>query len=342
MKIINFAAVLLCAVLLCAALLSGCAGSAGLSAEEHSAVVFAMDTEMTLKAYGENGEDAINAARTEINLLDSLLRRGSADSEIYKVNADGSFEVSQATAYVTERALEICSFTGGAFDISIAPVMDLWGFYTKDFRVPDAAELGAALDRVNYNNISVNGLTVTASEGAELDLGGIAKGYLSSRIMEIYKEQGVISGIVSLGGNVQTLGTKPDGSKWNIAIQDPSDNSRYIGSVRLADCAVVTSGGYQRYFEEDGVRYHHIIDPKTGYPADAGVISVTIICEDGTLADGLSTALYVMGLDKGSEYWRAHGGFEAIFVDGNNRIYITDGLEGAFESSREFEVIRSE
>lgn len=331
--------------LMCAALLSGCSadgllGSRKKDAEEYSAIVFAMDTEMSLKAYGENGKAAIDEARREINRLDGLLRRGSEDSDIYKINENGAYSVSEDTAALTEFALDICRQTDGAFDISIAPVMDLWGFYTKEFHVPSEPELSAVLDAVDHNRIAVRGDTVEVSDGAKLDLGGIAKGYLSSRIMDIYKEHGVKSGIVSLGGNVQALGAKPDGSKWNIAIQDPADLSAYIGSVRLCDSAVVTSGGYQRFFEDDGKVYHHIIDPATGYPAHSGVISVTVISADGTLADGLSTALYVMGLDKGGEYWRSHDGFEAIFVTEDNSIYITQGLEGVFETRRRYEIIK--
>ena len=329
---------------LCAALMSGCGlnslkGAETEPSEEHSAVVFAMDTEMTLKAYGPDGEAAVSAAREEINRLDKMLRRGSSDSEIYKVNTEGIYEASDTVAELTEKAVNICRSTDGAFDITVAPVMDIWGFYTKEYRVPDENELKAALEKVNYKNITVNGTLITVENGSKLDLGGIAKGYLSSRIMEIYKEHGVRSGIVSLGGNVEMLGSKPNGDEWNIAVQDPTDNDAYLGSVRLTDSAVITSGGYQRFFEENGETYHHIIDPATGFPAKSGVISVTVVSKDGTLADGLSTALYVMGLEKGSEYWRDHEGFEVIFVTDANGIYITEGLEDDFESRRPYEII---
>ena len=326
--------------LACLMLLAGCANTAGDAAGESSAVVFAMDTEMQLKAYGKNADEAINAAKAEINRLDKLFRRGDRDSEIFKINKNGSYKVSEDTAKLTRCACEIGDMTNGVFDITIAPVMDMWGFYTKDFRVPAKTEIDSALGRVDHGNVTVNSDTVTVSNGSELDLGGIAKGYLSSKIMEIYAEHGITSGIVSLGGNVQALGTKPDGSKWNIAIMDPSDSAAYIGSVRIKDKAVITSGGYQRFFERDGKRYHHIIDPSTGYPADSGLSSVTIISEDGALADGLSTSLYIMGLDKSAKFWYDNGGFDAIFVTDEGEIYITEGLDGVFESRKRYEVIK--
>lgn len=257
--------------------------------DESSKIVNAMDTAMSIKAYGDNAKKAVDDAEKEILRLDTLLRRGSEQSEVYRINEKGSAEVSEDSARLIKRALEICRSTNGAFDITIAPVMDLWGFYTKDFYVPAENELKEKLSMVDYRNIEINGYAITAKNGANIDLGGIAKGYTSSRIAEIFNENNVESGIVSLGGNVQAIGTKPDGSKWRVAIQNP-DNESYIGGLSISDAAVITSGGYQRFFEKDGITYHHIIDPSTGYPADSGLKSVSIVSGDGTTADGLSTA----------------------------------------------------
>lgn len=328
----------LLAPLLCAALLAGC-GRSTADSEEFTKAVFAMDTEMTLRAYGANAETAVNAAEQEINRLDKLFDRGRAGSDIYKVNAEGEAEVSRDTAELTEMALGVCRATDGAFDVTIAPVMDLWGFYTGEYHVPADGELTEAMARVNYENVAADGGTLTVTDGARLDLGGIAKGYLSARIMEIYKENGVKSGIVSLGGNVQALGVKPDGTKWRVAIQDPREPDVFIGSVSISDMAVITSGGYQRYFEDSGNTYHHIIDTSTGYPADSGLSSVTIISADGAMADGLSTALFVMGLSKGTDYWRKHEGFDVVFVTYTGDIFVTDGLRGIFTSEREYTII---
>ena len=318
-------------------LLTAC--SSGNVSDNYEKTVFAMDTVMTLQAYGPNAQKALDDVENEITALDQKLRRGSADSEIYAVNTAGSAEVSEDTAELINDALSICASTNGAFDISIAPVMDLWGFYNGKFHVPSDTELSDTLALLDYNNVSVNDKTVLVSNGSQIDLGGIAKGYLSSQIIDIMKKNGVSSGIISLGGNVQTLGTKPDGSKWRVAIQDPDDDNSYIGILSISDIAVITSGGYQRFFEQDGIVYHHIIDPFDGLPAQSGLKSVTIVSADGTLADGLSTALYVMGLDEGTAYWRTHGGFDVIFVTDDNRILITEGIKYFFESPFEYLVI---
>ena len=167
--------------------------------------------------------------------------------------------------------------------------------------------------------------------GMEIDLGGIAKGYTSSRVMEIFREHGIEHGLVSLGGNVQALGTKENGKPWRVAIQNPEDELKYLGVLDIADKCVITSGGYERFFEQDGRRYHHIIDPRTGYPAESGLLSATIISDDGALADGLSTALFIMGKDKAEEYWRAHPWtFDYILEDTDGTLYVTAGAADLF------------
>ena len=174
-----------------------------------------------------------------------------------------------------------------------------------------------------------------------IDFGGIAKGYTSSRIMDIYKDNGITSGLVNLGGNVQALGTKTDGTKWKIAVQSPDDTEDYLGILSVQDKAVITSGGYERYFEQDGVTYHHIIDPKTGYPAESGLVSVTIVSDDGTLADGLSTSLFIMGEEKAADFWREHkDDFDAILMSDDGTLYVTEGLENDFSTERTVEIIR--
>jgi FAD:protein FMN transferase len=176
-------------------------------------------------------------------------------------------------------------------------------------------------------------------EGMEIDFGGIAKGYTSACLMDIFRKCGVTSAMVNLGGNVQTLGTKPDGSPWRVAVKDPDDPEKYLGIVNVSDKAVVTSGGYERYFEENGKIYHHILDPATGYPADSGLLSVTIVAEDGTLADGLSTACFVMGLDQAESYWRSRRErgeeFDMILMTEDRKVYVTAGIAENFTSENE-------
>ena len=305
--------------------------------------VFAMDTYMTVKAYGSNGDAAVDAAVDEINRLDALLSTGKKDSEIGQINANNGGQLSEDGAILMERSLELYKSTNGAFDVAIYPVMKAWGFTDGNYQVPDADTLKATLELVDPSLIDYDKETSTVSfkkDGVQIDLGGIAKGYTSSRIMDIYKEKGVTSGLVNLGGNAQVFGTKPDGSLWRVAVQSPDSEDEYLGVLETKDKAIITSGGYERYFEKDGVTYHHIIDPSTGYPADNGLISVTIVSADGTLADGLSTSLFVMGKDKATNYWKAHSDeFDMILLTDDEKLYVSEGIKDSFSSDREFEIV---
>ncbi len=339
MKYKHLLLLILCVIIMTGCSFAGTSDRSDISDEtEVSRLVEAMDTIMSIKAYGADAETALDKSEEEIMRLDALLRRKSENSEIYKLNNENSAKISDDTFQLIKRALDICENTNGAFDITIAPVMDLWGFYDNDFYVPTENELNKILSAVDYHNIEINNNSVDVVNGANIDLGGIAKGYTSNRIAEIFRENNVKSGIVSLGGNVQAIGVKPDGSKWKVAIQHP-DNESYIGGLSISDMAVITSGGYQRFFERNGIIYHHIIDPSTGYPAHSELKSVSIVSADATLADGLSTALFVMGLDAGIDYWQNHNGFDVVFVTDNNKIYITKGIEECFESQYEYTVI---
>ena len=308
------------------------------TAKEYADTIYAMDTVMDLTAYGPNAKEALAAAKAEIFRLDALFDRKGGKSEISSLNETGSAALSPDTAELLTRGHEISTLTNGAFDMSVAPVVDLWGFYDQKYRVPENDEITSGLEHVNYRNIHIDGTTATLTDNAQLDPGGIAKGYASARVMDIFKEKGVTSGLVSLGGNVQALGSRPDGSPWRIAIQSP-DGEGYAGILSLTDCAAITSGDYQRYFEQDGQIYHHIIDPSTGRPADSDLTSVTIVCSDATLADGLSTALYVMGREKALDFWRENDNFEAVLITRSGEMYVTKGLEGKFECDRDFTVV---
>ncbi|MCI7789344.1 MAG: FAD:protein FMN transferase [Lachnospiraceae bacterium] len=304
--------------------------------------LFAMDTYMEITAYGRNSENAVEAAVDEIERLDALLSTGSAASEITMLNQNKTAVVSEDSAYLLRRSMELWKSTGGAFDITIYPVMKSWGFAGDTFRVPTDQELKRLLDFVDSSQIAYDEetKTVVLPEQVEIDFGGIAKGYTSARVSQIMEEYHIKSAKLNLGGNVQTVGTKADGSLWRIAIKSPDDTFPYLGVISVEDKAVITSGGYERYFEENGIIYHHIIDPKNGKPAQNGLVSVTIVCEDGTLADGLSTALYVMGKDDAITYWKAHKNeFDAVLFDDTGMLYVTEGLEGSFMSELEYEIV---
>lgn len=327
--------------LLCIAMLTACQNS-----DENKKVskdIFAMDTYMTVTAYGKNAENGVNKAVDEINRLETVLSAEKQESDIYKLNETGSGTLSTDTKNIVSKALEINKTTNGAFDISIYPLMVKWGFTTQKFNVPSKNEISKLLKNVDSSKITFDEKSgsIKLKENMKIDLGGIAKGYTSSRVMQIFKECGVTSGLVSLGGNVQALGTKTDGTAWQIAIENPDKSSDYIGVVSVKDKAVITSGGYERYFEKNGKTYHHILDPETGYPAESGLKSVTIVSDDGTLADALSTSLFVMGKEKALNYWREHKNeFDTVLVEDNGDITITGGLEKIFKSNFKFDTVK--
>ena len=306
--------------------------------------IFAMDTYMTLTAYGKNAKKALDEAVDEINNIEQLVSTGIDSSEVSQINKNGKGSVSETTGYLIKRSKEIYDSTNGVFDITIYPIMQAWGFPTENYRVPGKKELKKlrglmGADHVLYDEkkqeVTLN------KEGMKIDLGGIAKGYTSSKVMDIFKENGISSAVISLGGNVQTLNGKPDGSDWRVAVENPADTGSYIGVLSIKDKAVITSGGYERYFKQDGKTYHHIIDPANGYPANNGLTSVTIVSDDGTLADGLSTSLFIMGPEKAQKYWKEHRDeFDTILVKDDGSILVSEGLAEYFTSESDFTIIK--
>lgn len=303
--------------------LCGCAGG-----HLEETTFFAMDTVIQFQAGGT--QEDLATARSELERLERLLSVEGTDSEVARLNEAEGGTLSQEAAALLSRALDISRDTGGAYDCTIEPVMDLWGWYGGSPAVPDAAALAQALELVDSGGVTVQGGAVTfAKSGMGVDLGGIAKGYAAERAAAVLEAAGVTSACLSLGGNIRVMGTKPDGSSWTIGVADPEDPADYLLTLSVSDCAVVTSGGYHRYFEENGQRWHHILDPDTGYSADSGLASVTIVSRDDTLADALSTALFVMGLEDAVEFWRTGPyAFEAIFLTEDGQVLATEGLEG--------------
>ncbi len=302
--------------------------------DRHEATSFAMDTIMTFVVLHEDGEELIIDAEQEIRRLENLLSVTLESSEISRLNAaagEKAVSLSEDTQRLLEEGKHYWEATDGCFDIAIAPVVKAWGFTEAEHHVPSQAELDALLPLTDPADVILEqGTAYLAQEGMAVDLGGIAKGYASDRVAELLRSKGVEKAILSLGGNVYGIGTKPDGELWQVALANPLDANDYCGLISIADQAVVTSGGYQRYFEEDGKRYHHIIDPKTGYPADNELLSVTIISESGTRADALSTALFVMGLEDALAYWQESDDFEAIFITKEGEVIATEGADASF------------
>ena len=315
-------------------LLCGCAQR---SAERE---FFAMDTVMQLRAYGPEAEAALAQAEAEIYRLEGTLSCRDEHAALSRLNEAGGGTVSEETAALLQTALTLCEKTGGAYDPSLGALSQVWGFSTGVYRVPEPDVLAAAMQRSGAKHVKLDGCAVTLENGVQLDLGGIAKGYTAGRVRAMLRDAGVTSAIISLGGNVAAVGKKPDGSAWTVGLQDPDRPEAYFGTVSIEDACVVTSGAYQRYFEENGVRYHHILDPYTGCPAESGVKSVSVVAQDDTLADALSTALFVMGLDAGAELQKSSGlSFEAVFVTDENTVWITPGLAGRYRSDRPYQIL---
>ena len=290
--------------------------------------IFAMDTYMSLAAYGEQAQEALAAAAREINRLEQELSRTVETSDIWQLNESGSAAVSEETAALLQSAAEYSEKTGGLFDVTVAPLVSLWGITTDSPRVPAESEINALLPLVGSGHVHIDGTAVSLDDGCAVDLGGIAKGYASDRVAEILREYAVTGGAVSLGGNVYVCGHKPDGSRWSVAVQDPKSTGEYAMTLELTDVFAVTSGGYQRHFTaEDGTEYQHILDPRTGRPAVTDLLSVTVIGQNGTMADAYSTALYVMGEQAACDFWRQSGGeFELVLITSDGRVLYTPGL----------------
>lgn len=295
---------------------------AGCSASEPRAqqTVFCMDTVMDLQIWGPDREKAMTDI---VAMLENLEKTWSVTDENSLLSAlnRGEGTPDGAQQDFLDKALALQVRTGGAFHPKLQSIVALWGFYDDAYRVPTAQEIAAAREKENW------------------DLGAVVKGYAGDMAVQILSQYDVDRAILNLGGNIQTYGEKSKNEAWKVGIQNP-DGGNYLGILSVqSTMAVVTSGDYQRYFLHDGVRYHHILDPKTGESAQSGLRSVTILCSDGMTADALSTALFVMGLEKAAEFWQQSQDFEAVFVLENGQIYAT---EGAALSGCEYEVIRRE
>lgn len=292
--------------------------------------IFAMDTIMSLTAYGDRAEDAMAEAVTQIQDLERKFSVTDLSSDTAKLNAANgkAVTVSADTYSLVGQCQKISESTGGLFDISIYPLVKAWGFTTDSTHVPSEEERKKALSYVNYKNIKrLPKSRIQMPEGMQIDLGAAAKGYLSQKLMELFHKYGVDSAIVSLGGNVQTIGQKQDGSEFVVGLTDPADGTSIYGTLQVRDKAVVTSGIYQRYFEENGVRYHHIMDKRTGMPAENSLASVTVIAENGTEADALATALYVMGEKRAAAYQKEHPEIALVLIRKDGSFWQSDNVD---------------
>ncbi len=299
---------------------------------------FAMDTYVTLTVCGKDGDALAGEAQREMERMERLWSVTDPDSELSALNREGEARVGAETAALLRFSLEMAERTDGTLDPTIYPVLTAWGFTTDEKRVPSGEEIAGALERVGYEKvIPEDGGRVRLEDGAQLDLGAVAKGYAGERIAEYLRERGVRSALLDLGGNVEAVGSKPDGSPWKLGLRDPLSDG-LIATISAVDLAVVTSGSYERFFiGADGKRYGHILDPSTGYPVDSGLLSATVLAKNGGLADALSTALFVMGKDGAVGHWKKYRDFDMILLTEEKEIWLTPGADSLFSVNSGYE-----
>ena len=300
----------------------------------------AMGTVMTHKAFGPGAEDCLAAVCTEVDRLEKALSRFLPDSDISRINRSAGMQcqvVSADTYEVLAEAMRFSRACQGCFDVTIGPLVGLWQRNTEAGMPPDASSIRQVLPLVNDQDLLLDPRQRTAGlrkVGQSVDLGGIGKGFAGDRIVRIYRQCGIASAYSNLGGNVVTVGARPDGSPWHIGIQHPRHENALIGAVSVMNQTVVTSGDYQRCFTDGrGKRHHHILDPTTGYPAESGLISVSIVANRSLAADALSTIVFVAGLEKGLGFLRGLTQTEAVLVDSGLNVYVTQGLRARFRAA---------
>lgn len=319
-----------------ALLLTGCGNSSKPSGDgnKQSRVVFYFDTVVTITAYTKD-KNVMDEVEKECLRYEKLLSKSVEGSDVWNINhAEGKrTKISDETRQLIEKALYYSEISGGVFDITIEPCVSLWDFTGEGMgKLPDEKALAEAASKVDWTKIDLNEEGIMLPAGMSIDLGAIAKGYISDRIADFVSERGVESATINLGGNVRTVGIKPDGSMWRIGIQDPEGvrDQTIVGVVSLENSSVVTSGIYERGFTLDGVVYHHILDPETGWSVQNELAGVSIITEEACTADALSTTVFAMGLKKGTEFIESLEGVDAIFVTRNGNVSWTSGLDGRF------------
>lgn len=304
--------------------------------EELSTTVFAMDTVMDLTVYGEgkqsSGQEVLNTMVEWLYNIEGSLSVTKEGSDVHNINANcgQKTEISEKTAVLLKDTLVLCEKTGGALDITAYPAVKAWGFTTGEYRVVDEAEREELTGRIDYTGVRLEENTAFLPKGMELDLGAVAKGYAGDVLVLGLKEAGITSSLLNLGqSTIAAIGARPDSKPWRIGIQDPHGDT-YLGVLELNDQAMGSSGNYQRYFEENGVKYGHIIDPDTAAPVHNDLAGVTVVADSALYCDGLSTALFVMGLEEAADFWREHRDFEAIFLAEDGSITITAGMKDNF------------
>lgn len=295
---------------------------------------FMLDTLVSIQAFGPDASDAIEKAFARIDDIEKKMTSKADFSEVISINELAGrdfYKVSPDTFFVIKKGLYFSNLSEGKFDITVGPLVKLWGIGTEHARVPSKAEISKILPLVDYRQIELdekNNSVFLKRPGMSIELGGIAKGYAADEAVKVLRQNGVKHGTVDLGGNIIVIGTKPDGKLWKIGIQNPFFKTRgsIVATVEVADKTLVTSGPYERYIEKDGKIYHHILDTRTGFPVENELMSVTIIAESSIDADALSTTVFAMGLEEGMDFVESIENIDAIFITKDYKVYTTSGV----------------
>ncbi len=306
-------------------------------AEPTSKTALVLGTVCTITLYDSDDTAIIDKAIARLSELEDILSINKTGTELDEVNNMAGIApvtVSEDTLNVVKKGLEYSAISNGALDITVGPLVKLWGIGTDFAKVPSEEEIKTAQGLINYNDVVIDEAKKTIylkNPNMMIDLGAIAKGYAADEVVKILEDSGVKSAIVNLGGNIFALGNKVDGSDWKVGVQNPEkDGESTIGYVTVSNKSIVTSGVYERYFEEDGKKYHHILSPETGYPYENEILGVSILSDKSIDGDSLSTTLFALGVEKGLELIEATDGVDAIFVTRDHKLYMTEGFEEIF------------
>lgn len=296
----------------------------------------ALGTYNYIRIYDSESEDLLEQAVSRVMDINNLMSAFRPGSDIDRINHNAGIKatpVSEEIIHLLTIARRFSESSGGAFDITVRPLVQLWGIGKKGDYLPTREEIEEAKRLIHYEDVIIdypNSTVYLQKVGQAIDLGGIAKGYAADEVRRVLTEGGIQSAIINLGGNVITIGLRPDKTLWRVGIQNPKEvTGTYLGMVSIENKTIVTSGVNERYFIKDGIRYHHILDPRTGAPARSGLLSVTVVGESSVIADALTTALFVLGMEQGKDVLKASGA-EAIFVTDAGKVFTTKGLRENF------------
>lgn len=319
--------------------LTACSNQApSTTTEPLSRNTFVLGTVVTTTLYDHQSEKLLDQVDEKLQTLEDTLSINKTGTLIDEINLNAGkspVPVDTATYNLIEKGLYYSELTHGSFDITVGPIVKLWNIGFPEARIPSEEEINAKRNLVGYENVVLNKDSQTVyltKEGMMLDLGGIGKGYAADEVTTLLKDAGVEHAIINLGGNIYTLGDKPGDQPWTIGVQDPfNPRGKTIGTIKVKNKSVVTSGIYERYIEdESGKQYHHILSPKTGYPYENEIAGVTIISDTSTDGDALSTAIFSMGIEEGLKFVESLDGIDAIFVSTDSKVYVSSDIKEHF------------